>query len=1567
MRNNFLVAIILLFCSSLAYAQLDENFEGTDFPPQGWQVEHLLGVDNNRNGWTRVEQSGDNFPQGGKYVACSTTGQNMDDSDSWLISPAVSVGTGDVLSFYIMIDGADYNTDNVFEVLLSENGTDKSDFTTSLLRIEPENPMKWSHYFIDLSQYAGREVHIAFHDQLISPVSFVSGCRIYIDNVSVGSEYAPDLGLRSILSPASDCADFQFVRLEVQNTGRAVSQFTVHAQLNGRDVMTQTVNEKIGYNETKVIELEEPLELQSDLKSSFRVWLECEGDTNASNDEAVSEIYVRRQIPFPYVMNESQSKSLDLFSFGIFSNWMFMPGMEDNDSIFVFVGKVPSPVLGTSCIDLPQSRVRISFDYSSTQAVNMTVYDATNPSISSYKNVAGISPELSGDGNFHSVSFTVDIASGGLQSLGFCVTPLQGASSSMLQFILSNLVIEEAVDDVELSDVLSPGTGNVFITGKPMPVVVRVGNLGASDMGDVTVSYQLDDRTVVSEQLGSALVSGQETDYRFKQSVQLQSTGKHSLKVWVDAAGDTNHANDTLTHDFTVFERENMPYYMGFEEGENIDEWEVVNSNNDQYMWCPAGFGMSGQNSMCITSVRDVTHNDMIVSPAIHLTEGDVRFACFYYLTTDGSTQMDILFGNDNHPDSLATVIYSDNKETNGWISRSIILNIEKEGDYYFAVRAQGENGSLYLDDVRVDQGMDASMRNVEFVTREHYNLGMTDVRLSFCNNGVKAIDRFKLSYQLSGGSVVSETISQQIKPGETFTYTFKEQADLSEKRVYNLTGKVEVDGDVESANDAMYISFEHYPNKTLPYFEAFDDDVVRYRWESTVVDVAGDGVTWVPAGNATYDAYSGGTCLYYSTLADADDWIFSECVEIPAGTYEMSFFYRTFKNFADRKESFRIMLGTAQTPESMSIEIVDMKDVSVSDPQEHKKVCQTFTVPESGNYYIGFQAYSKKTNGYIVIDDILIQEPPVGREPFYESDFSERMDEWTRYRLNSYVFDQWNSVYDKNKGKDILQLQVFRVYEPSYVVSPLFTMQAGVPVDLEVEYSLVTDNSADRLGLYMGTANHPDSISELVAELVPSKEWSVSSNKIQVDRDGDYVFAVKPLRAGTEQGAVYSLATVRLTPSGLKGYAVNGRITDIAGNPVDGASVSLIGGRSYAATTGSDGRFVIEGVIEQQSFSMKVGKELFKAYSEDLIMSSENMDMGDITLEYDTQSPVNVNAVYDESSNQVSLSWMAPGSIVEYRYDDGRCYGNVGFNNGNSESVVGRVIKEPVSLHEVSWYTVSVTNLHEKVNLFVLALDDKGMPTSEILFEQRGVANKDMEWSSLQFEEPVDAPSGCMIALSYDGGSVNLGIDDGIDDYPFQNNTCYVGNVTSGKFQTLESQGGKSNFMIRALGTPMSGMKKVVSEETVYRYIVYRIAESDIDDESRWLQLTDEPQSDVTFVDDVKSVKGMYLYGVRTVYPTDERSEVSFSAPLELLGGSGIETTGYNEVTVRLAGDELQIDASEVIDSYSVYDVSGRYIAGGEGGSCQIRRSVQGWTKGLNIVIVNTCNGRYSAKIQVR
>ena len=81
-------------------------------------------------------------------------------------------------------------------------------------------------------------------------------------------------------------------------------------------------------------------------------------------------------------------------------------------------------------------------------------------------------------------------------------------------------------------------------------------------------------------------------------------------------------------------------------------------------------------------------------------------------------------------------------------------------------------------------------------------------------------------------------------------------------------------------------------------------------------------------------------------------------------------------------------------------------------------------------------------------------------------------------------------------------------------------------------------------------------------------------------------------------------------------------------------------------------------------------------------------------------------------------------------------------------------------------------------------------------------VPNKDMEWSSFEFPEPINAPNGYMLALSYEG-HVGLGLDTGEGpDYPFTEKTnCFSEDYTTGKFTYTEEHDIKRSLMIRGIG----------------------------------------------------------------------------------------------------------------------------------------------------------------------
>ena len=67
---------------------------------------------------------------------------------------------------------------------------------------------------------------------------------------------------------------------------------------------------------------------------------------------------------------------------------------------------------------------------------------------------------------------------------------------------------------------------------------------------------------------------------------------------------------------------------------------------------------------------------------------------------------------------------------------------------------------------------------------------------------------------------------------------------------------------------------------------------------------------------------------------------------------------------------------------------------------------------------------------------------------------------------------------------------------------------------------------------------------------------------------------------------------------------------------------------------------------------------------------------------------------------------------------------------------------------------------------------------------------------------EPITAPNGYMLALSYEG-HVGLGLDTGEGpDYPFTEKTnCFSEDYTTGKFTYTEEHDIKRSLMIRGIG----------------------------------------------------------------------------------------------------------------------------------------------------------------------
>jgi hypothetical protein len=149
-----------------------EGFEGSTFPPTGWQRINVSG---------NVEWILGYFAHSGTQAtvcAWQVTGVGED----WLITPRWNIQAGDSLAFWLRPFYTGFQPDSL-AVRVSTTDSNMSSFTTRILYLAEGNGYPTStvyqRYSVSLNQFAGQGIFIAFKhmDQ--------NGDGIFIDDVSV--------------------------------------------------------------------------------------------------------------------------------------------------------------------------------------------------------------------------------------------------------------------------------------------------------------------------------------------------------------------------------------------------------------------------------------------------------------------------------------------------------------------------------------------------------------------------------------------------------------------------------------------------------------------------------------------------------------------------------------------------------------------------------------------------------------------------------------------------------------------------------------------------------------------------------------------------------------------------------------------------------------------------------------------------------------------------------------------------------------------------------------------------------------------------------------------------------------------------------------------------------------------------------------------------------------------------------------------------------------------------------------------------------------------------------------
>lgn len=320
-----------------------------------------------------------------------------------------------------------------------------------------------------------------------------------------------------------------------------------------------------------------------------------------------------------------------------------------------------------------------------------------------------------------------------------------------------------------------------------------------------------------------------------------------------------------------------------------------------------------------------------------------------------------------------------------------------------------------------------------------------------------------------------------------------------------------------------------------------------------------------------------------------------------------------------------------------------------------------------------------------------------------------------------------------------------------------------GTPYD-EVAIADLLWTKADNFGSLSGTVSDENGpLANAKVTLSGTSYFTVTDaqGKYQLDRvaEGDVTLTIEayghdtltsqPITVIKGQNAV---CDVKMETSPR--HAVTFNLRDEAGNRLEGISGRMIGYANYKATSDADGILAFPNVYDrEEAYDFAIEQSGYEPiYSK--IEVKDNIAT-DLVLKEIKNTPESL--AHEVKENKVSLTWNAPRD--EFGYCKEEPVEKIGFDQGNQTSLIGVAFNNKAVVEEVTWFTANTNNPHPYVHMYILALDETGRPTAQILGGVENVPNIDGEWNSFTFDKPISAPNGFFVGFSCDGGFLGMGV----------------------------------------------------------------------------------------------------------------------------------------------------------------------------------------------------------------
>ncbi len=426
-----------------------------------------------------------------------------------------------------------------------------------------------------------------------------------------------DVGVTGIISPVSDCnLEMESITFNLSGFGSNLqSLFNYNYSVNGEVVELPIFEDGfftgvVGSDDTVSVTFDTEYDFSEPGLYEIAVWTGLEGDSRSSNDTAYYSFFsIPTVAELPYVANFTDNTE----------GWSVVDSSQNNSWEF---GAPAGTIINAANSGVNAWVTNLDGDYNTNefsyfQSVCFDFTDITEtPKISlniiynTETNYDAAWLEGSKDGgvtwekigamgtgiNWYSVDDTFtglgNAWAGESDGWGYAEHPLDGFAGEgncrfRFAFSSDGSVIREGfgIDDIQISvplanDLQASGSNNIGdpLCGTAMDMVtMTINNVGFEDQTNITVSYQVGNDPVVTEDLtGITIAAGEEFTYTFNTPFNSNNfSTEFMVRTWVDTGVDENLNNDTTNFVFITSTPDQLPLVADFNDSQLPEGWET--------------------------------------------------------------------------------------------------------------------------------------------------------------------------------------------------------------------------------------------------------------------------------------------------------------------------------------------------------------------------------------------------------------------------------------------------------------------------------------------------------------------------------------------------------------------------------------------------------------------------------------------------------------------------------------------------------------------------------------------------------------------------------------------------------------------------------------------------------------------------------------------------------------------------------------------------------------------------------------------------------------------------------